>query len=922
SLCNLFKPAGGFRTVQYGGTFTLIDTSKYNTSGQLHWLLNGAPYDSSYTVNYQFTSASGSATIMELSGTGCRTDTVSKTLNLPGINSYAPTLGQYNSDFNLDIYGAGLDTSMKVYLKKGDTLVYAYAKYVDATGQHMMAVFDFHPYAFNNYSHRFVSDNYQLHMIYPNGYEYHDPLGSSISMLKESTTGTCKRLLPLMPVGSIDVVELGETIRCLPGDLQTEAPEEPHFIIHLTGQTGFRTGYWHDMSLTITNTGKVVAKQIPFYVLMPGSFDVDTTQWMLMAGKASWMDSIGVTLPLDTVINGKLTHLKLLALLQPVLSPGETKSIPFRVRTTESGTFDLSYWTDKRMFGSPIIIFFPPCFSAKFDFVLGFIPVVGCVAGAFDLASQVGQAGVQTQNAIFGTGVNLTPLGSMPGNMVGAAVSCIPGGAAVKGAEKGIASGVGKVFWDGFAVSGENIAFATLGGGLQGSSYAYNRLAANGALDPCSQIADENWEHQGIIGRLGWDPNHIMGNSQYDTAQNFINNLAPQYYTIGFENKPAATANAQHVIITDTLDRTAFAKRSLVLSKFTIGDSSYTIPAFRQSVTMDVNIPRRNDMKVRFTANYDSATGILRADYFSIDMNGHVLNPSSLDGFLPPDVDGVSGTGSLSYSVYAQDQNTGNTFTNKAFIYFDANAPIVTNTWLNTVDTTSPEAKIINVVKVNDSTVKLVVSSADIGSGYQYSTLYVKKATDSGFVKMGAFIGDTVVFVGAVNQSFQFYVRGTDNVGNLQHRPAVADVTYTFASSLPVRLLSFNASKDGARVKVLWVASDETNFSHYEVERSADGSSFTKLATVSAKGGVLTNNYQIYDEHPLVHNNYYRLKQVDNNGSFSYSRTVRVDFDKAYTVAVSPVPAHGYVIIDGAQAFKEVQFIDITGAVVLRYGTA
>jgi hypothetical protein len=120
----------------------------------------------------------------------------------------------------------------------------------------------------------------------------------------------------------------------------------------------------------------------------------------------------------------------------------------------------------------------------------------------------------------------------------------------------------------------------------------------------------------------------------------------------------------------------------------------------------------------------------------------------------------------------------------------------------------------------------------------------------------------------------------------------------------------------------LWTSADETNFSHYTVEKSADGRIFSTLAVVNARGGQLNNNYQLYDEHPFVKNNYYRLKQVDNDNQFTYSKIVRIDFDKKYTLNCSPDPAHDYVVISGAENFSRIDFIDLSGKTVKQFSSA
>src|SRR5207244_1431248 len=72
--------------------------------------------------------------------------------------------------------------------------------------------------------------------------------------------------------------------------------------------------------------------------------------------------------------------------------------------------------------------------------------------------------------------------------------------------------------------------------------------------------------------------------------------------------------------------------------------------------------------------------------------------------------------------------------------------------------------------------------------------------------------------------------------------------------------------------------STETNNKGFELERSADGVKFTTITFVATKAdhgnstSALSYNYN--DEKPMVGANYYRLKQIDNDGKYSYSNVV------------------------------------------------
>ncbi len=111
----------------------------------------------------------------------------------------------------------------------------------------------------------------------------------------------------------------------------------------------------------------------------------------------------------------------------------------------------------------------------------------------------------------------------------------------------------------------------------------------------------------------------------------------------------------------------------------------------------------------------------------------------------------------------------------------------------------------------------------------------------------------------------------------------------SFISTLPVRLVQFNGSVDKGIVSLVWTTSQEISNSHFEIERSSNGRSFEKLGRIAALGG-LSNSYNFIDSKPNVVN-FYRLKQVDKNGSISYSKVllIRGDLDKI-AAKVTPNP--------------------------------
>ena len=105
--------------------------------------------------------------------------------------------------------------------------------------------------------------------------------------------------------------------------------------------------------------------------------------------------------------------------------------------------------------------------------------------------------------------------------------------------------------------------------------------------------------------------------------------------------------------------------------------------------------------------------------------------------------------------------------------------------------------------------------------------------------------------------------------------PIKYDIRLLNTGSLPVQLLSFTGKAENEFNRLNWVTTSEINNDYFDLERSADGLVFEKIAKI--KGNGTTNqiiNYQHKDLTPLVGTNKYRLRQNDFDGRFTYSNVV------------------------------------------------
>lgn len=119
---------------------------------------------------------------------------------------------------------------------------------------------------------------------------------------------------------------------------------------------------------------------------------------------------------------------------------------------------------------------------------------------------------------------------------------------------------------------------------------------------------------------------------------------------------------------------------------------------------------------------------------------------------------------------------------------------------------------------------------------------------------------------------------------------------FTVGTPLPIELISFDAIKiDEGEVKTSWQTASEINNDYFTVEKSANGFDFIPFATVNGAGNSNTIlSYEAIDISPYENISYYRLKQTDFDGNFTYSKVVAVKFiDQDLYFILYPNPNNG-----------------------------
>lgn len=132
---------------------------------------------------------------------------------------------------------------------------------------------------------------------------------------------------------------------------------------------------------------------------------------------------------------------------------------------------------------------------------------------------------------------------------------------------------------------------------------------------------------------------------------------------------------------------------------------------------------------------------------------------------------------------------------------------------------------------------------------------------------------------------------GRGNNGNSQ-AGANGQVIVTVNSVLPVKFGDIKAFEKQSAVQIEWSTYSERKVSHFEIQRSGDGRSFTTIGQVNARNLNYRSDYNWQDASPLTNYNFYRIKSVDIDSKTDYSAIVKISFKKTSSdFSVYPNPA-------------------------------
>jgi len=118
-------------------------------------------------------------------------------------------------------------------------------------------------------------------------------------------------------------------------------------------------------------------------------------------------------------------------------------------------------------------------------------------------------------------------------------------------------------------------------------------------------------------------------------------------------------------------------------------------------------------------------------------------------------------------------------------------------------------------------------------------------------------------------------------------------------TALPIKLASFEGKQIEDFIALTWQTQSEINNDKFYIEHSKNGNDWYEIGEVKGQGNSTSlNTYTIDHQNPNSGQNYYRLKQVDFDGSYEYSNTIAVNFDTHQNVHIYPNPVRDRLFVE------------------------
>lgn len=608
-----------------------------------------------------------------------------------------------------------------------------------------------------------------------------DIVGVAVSVSVDGTTITARFNLNGQPLGVWDVVVTNpdNTSFVIAGSFTVETGREARVWADLLNRSTIRSNSASRFTIVCGNHGNTDAYGVPLFISgIPSDANVGLEFGLIPVPRTPGMPDELDPNAVSPVIN--TPQGKVLALIVPVIPAGSTASFEFTISAPTNGKFTL--------------------------FVTATAPLLDQV----DTQSAIIGLKIGTHRRLYGPNGEATPfvlsdaavncLHSIFQAAVGCIASFVPGGSC----PKAVLSGLN--FVDNLAqiignaptnASGKSLSLTQLAvGGISTILSAGQCISSFTPVGPILDILGCALSGVGVLWDCATvffskevtvvaaiDPNEKVG-AAGSGPEHFVNGTDPFRYAIYFENQPSATAPAQQVAITDQLDVTKLNLDTFQLGPISFGNNTVlTPPSGLVQWIGDADLRPAKNLVVRVMTSLDKNTGIASWRFFSLDPATMMPTNDPLAGFLPPNQTAPQGDGMVTYTIDPKPGlTTGTQVFNQAQIVFDANPPINTAQWLNTIDNSPPSSQVTALPSTsNSSAINLSWSGNDTGAGIHHYAIYVSE-NGGAFTLWKNITGTSGVYQGRPNSTYAFYSVAVDGAGNAEAPPGPADTSTTILS--------------------------------------------------------------------------------------------------------------------------------------------
>lgn len=708
--CGINPPTANFDYILNGNTVTILDSALHANEYMYEF---GDGEQSDISIPRHEYSEAGVYDICQTVTNGCSSDKICKQAQVLGLSAVSPLSGGNDGNVTISVFGAGLIKGTKVFLELNNTRLYADTTISNEQATNMIAMFTFSNAPLGEYS-------IGIDLINSSTIYYHE----SFEIMESSDQSIYTRILGRK---TIRQGRFGSyAIQCV-NNGNNDVFNIPLFIVFVSDTNDIEV----DFNLEIINSNQISdgnSTSQPIYV----NSDSIQTRTIInnkyplysparLSGRLSSFYSI------DTIYSyqqGRIYHL-----LVPYIAAKSSVELDFKLLTFSSTASSLKILSialppnvDIADQGSRINssecffdalqasynIAFNNLFNGEQDEVAKCWQsiITNTITAGLDVAVNYAKNTSRSNpELVYDVGSALVDVGA----------ECY-GAFGQKTLLKIGLNGLKKFF--GF------INAYRLGLQIGSAINCYNGIIIN--------------EEQALIDIVrSRDPNEKIGNRNFLSSRYFSyeNNFT---YNIYFENVDTATAAAQEVFITDTLNVFQYELSSFTLKSFGFSDQIYDIPPGLKSYSQDIDLRPEKNLILRFNAHLDTLSGVAKWYLGSLDPTTMELVEDPILGFLPPNDDNAIGEGYVSFNIdLLNNLPHGSEVSNSAEIVFDLNDPIITPIWTNIKDIDPPVSNLENtgIVETTDSTYLVTWEGFDNDAGIAYYDLYISK-DDGAFVKV------------------------------------------------------------------------------------------------------------------------------------------------------------------------------------------